>query len=150
MSEQDNIKIVRQIFDYLNKHDVPGTEQYLTSSVQYEAPGVPGLMKRDQGRLYTQGFIEAFPDLHFDLKDVIAQGNKVATTWVASGTNKGTMTTPDGTVTLPPTNKKASVPGVTVFDFQNDKIIHQAIYWDQVMLLKQLGVNVDQLLASRR
>src|SRR5215210_5841748 len=34
---------------------------------------------------------EAFPDLHFEIEDQIAEGDKVVTRWAGTGTHEGTL-----------------------------------------------------------
>ena len=150
MSEQENIRIARKSIDDLNKHDVNAVDQYWDKNIRIEAPGMPAVMNIPQGKKYTQGFFDAFPDLHFDLRDVVAQGDKVVITWSAHGTHKGNLVGPDQTTTIPPTNQKATVPGCTILEIKNNMVTSQQIYWDMVTLLTQLGVRVDQSMMSRR
>lgn len=148
MSEQENIKIVRQLFDDLNSHDLDASDRLLSDNIMTEAPGSPGPLDKKNSRMYTQQFVDAFPDLHFDLRDVIAQGDKVSVTWRSRGTHKAPLMSPKGD-TIPPTNKRAEVPGCSVFQISRDKIVHQEIYWDMVTLLTQLGVAVELNQMSR-
>jgi ketosteroid isomerase-like protein len=97
MSEQENIHIVRELFDSLNAHDL------------------------DIG------------DKHF------ADGDKVAVTWVSTGTHTGSLVSASG-MTVPATNRKIRNTGTSVFEFRNGKVIRQDLYFDQVELLNQLGV----------
>jgi carboxymethylenebutenolidase len=41
---------------------------------------------------------------------------------------------------IPPTGKYIELPIVVVMKFKGNKIAHEHIYWDQVSLLKQLGL----------
>ena len=148
MSEQENISIVRRQFDILNKHDVKTVEKDYADNFRGMATGAPGELNREQNSQYTRQYIEAFPDLHFDLKDVIAQGNKVAAFWVGRGTHKAPLVSSTGE-TIPPTNRMTSVPGCTLYEFKNDKIVRQDILWDQVTLLTQLGIMTGQQQTSR-
>jgi steroid delta-isomerase-like uncharacterized protein len=149
MSEQENTRIVRKVFDDLNNHNLDASEQYMARDVRVEAPGASSTLNKDQGRKYTQLFIDAFPDIHFDLKDVIAQGEKVAVSWIARGTHKAMLTSLDGN-TIPATNQKVNVPGCTMFELKNNMIIRQEIYWDQLVFLTQLGIRMDQLSSRAR
>ena len=148
MSEQENIQIARKIIDNFNRHDPDANDQYLANDVRVEAAGTTGVMNKDQNRTYNHQFFDAFPDLHFDLKDTIAQGDKVAVVWVAKGTHKAPLATPTGQ-SIPATNRTVSMPGVTIVEFHNNMVVHQEIYWDQVAFLTQLGVLNPQELVSR-
>ena len=148
MSEQENIKIVRQFFENFNNHEPDANDVYVANDARTEAAGAPGVMNKDQSRMYNHRFLDAFPDLHFDVKDIIAQGEKVAATWVAKGTHKAPLAGPGGE-SIPATNRSVSTPGCTVVEFRNNLVVRQEIYWDQVQFLTQLGLISEQDLVSR-
>lgn len=147
MSEQENIKITRQYVDNLNKHTNDANRSLLSDDTRTEVPGEQRSLNRDQTLQYNQRFIDAFPDLRFDVKDIIAQGDQVAIHWVASGTHTAPLTLPTGG-SLPPTRKSVTVPGVTISEVRNNKITHQFLTWDQVTFLMQLGVLTEQEMMS--
>jgi steroid delta-isomerase-like uncharacterized protein len=148
MSEQENIQIARKTIDNFNKHDPDANDQYLANDVRVDAAGSTGSMNKEQTRMYYHQFFDAFPDIHFDLKDTIAQGDKVAVVWVAKGTHKAPLVTLTGQ-SIPATNRTVVTPGVTIVEFRNNMVVRQEIYWDQVAFLTQLGVLNPQELVSR-
>jgi ketosteroid isomerase-like protein len=139
MSEMENIRVVEMLFDALNAHDLSRGQAFETEDYRFEGPGAPGALNSDQARAYTQGFIDAFPDLHFELTQKIAQGDWVVVNWVGSGTHNGGLRTPTSEV-IPPTGKKATAPGSTTYQFKNGKVAYGHTYWDMVTLLVQLGL----------
>jgi hypothetical protein len=71
MSEFTNIQIAEKLFEAINAHDLNLGERYQTVDYRYEGPGTNhngGALNRDQAREYIQGFINGFPDLHFEMK----------------------------------------------------------------------------------
>ena len=139
MSEQDNVRAVEMIFEALNAHDVNRNSDLIADDFRSDAPGAPGPMTRDQNNAYIQGFIDAFPDLHFETRHLIAQGDFVVINWIGSGTHKGGLRTPTGAV-IPPTGKRCVVPGSLTYQFRNGKIVASYSHWDMVTLLAQLGL----------
>ena len=141
MSEQDNIRIAEKLFDAINAHDLNQGDAFQSADYRFEGPGTPGggALNPEQAKAYTQGFIDAFPDLHFELKQKIAQGEYVVINWVGSGTHTGALRTPTG-ASIPPTGKKASVPGSTTYQIKNGKAVAGWTYWDMVALLAQIGM----------
>ena len=142
MSEIDNIRIAEKLFDAINAHNLNLGDTYQAVDYKFEGPGTPrdgGALDRDQSKAYTQGFLNAFPDLHFELKQKIAQGENVVINWVASGTHTGPLLTPTGG-SLPATGKKAIVPGSTTYQFKDGKVVKGWTYWDMVTLLSQIGM----------
>ena len=145
MSEQENLQIVRKLFDNLNKHNLDGNNQLYVKDVRTEAAGIPSaLTSRDEGQSYVRQFLEAFPDLHFDIRDTIAQGNMVAVTWTSKGRHTKPFNPMDGG-SIPPTNKSATVSGCTIVEIRNNQITRQSIYWDQVSLFSQLGIPLEMM-----
>jgi steroid delta-isomerase-like uncharacterized protein len=140
MSEQENVKIAQSSFDAINAHDNKRwSSLQADNSQQAYAPGTSGPLNQEQSWAYIQGFLTAFPDLHFDTMHSVAQGDSVVLHWTGTGTHTGPLTTPTGNM-IPPTGKKATVPGSTTFEIKNGKITRSWIYWDMVTLLGQLGL----------
>jgi steroid delta-isomerase-like uncharacterized protein len=139
MSEQDNVKVALATFDNLNAHDLDSNDALSSDDAKFEAPGAPGALDRAQGRAYTQGFLTAFPDLHFDVTLTVAQGDHVVVNWVGSGTHTGPMLTPSGN-SIPPTGKKAVTPGSSTLEIKNGKVTRNQVYFDMATLLGQLGL----------
>ncbi len=151
MSEQENIIVIRRIFDGLNNHDLNVVDSYIANDAKIEVPSAPGVIKDKQlNRVFTQQLINAFPDLHFDIRDIIAQGNSVAVTYSATGTQQGPLATMQE-ATIPPTNKLITLPGCNVYEFHNEMIVRQHFYADMLSLLSQLGVvpNMSQLVREK-
>jgi predicted ester cyclase len=139
MSEQENVKVALKFFEDLNSRNFGGNRENQTSDYKQESPGAPGAMNADQAEGYIQGFVDAFPDLHFDIRNTIAQGDYVVINWISSGTHTGGMRTPTGAV-IPPTGKKGMVPGSTTYLFKGGKAAQAWVHWDMATLLAQLGL----------
>ena len=76
---------------------------------------------------------EAFPDLHMSIQDTIAQDDKVVVRWTCSVTHLGSF------LGMPATGRRASVTGISIFAFSEQKIVEGWHSWDQLGLLVQLG-----------
>jgi len=139
MSEQDNIKVVQASFDAINAHDLNKLRQLNTADFMAEGTGAPAPMTTEQNVMFIQGFITAFPDLHFHVTRTIAQGDSVVAHWTGTGTHNGTLTTPTGNA-IPPTGKKATVMGSSTFDLKGGKLSRSWAFWDMTSLLGQLGL----------
>ncbi len=148
MSEQDNIRVVRRMIDDLNLHDPKSSDALVADNILYEFSGSTRPLNKDQGRLFTLSYMDAFPDIHFNIRDVIAQGNKVAVSWLASGTHRGLLNSPDGSMAILPTFKKTTFAGIIVFTFADELVSKQEIYWDMSSLLMQLGLRMEHVVAS--
>ncbi len=94
-------------------------------------PGCDGI--EGQKRLITT-YRAAFPDMIFDIESLMAEGDTVACRWIAQGTNQGVL---QG---VPPTGKRATVPGLSIIRTAGGKIVETWTSWDRLDALQQLGI----------
>jgi steroid delta-isomerase-like uncharacterized protein len=135
MSTQDNIKVVRQVFDAWNAHDPDRYVKLLDEKWVAESDTLPTTLSgREAGRQFMAMYVVAFPDLHFDVTQILADGDFVVTRWTATGTHRGEL------MGIAPTQKRTVTRGCSVTQYRNGKPVHDWIYWDTGHLLKQLGV----------
>jgi predicted ester cyclase len=83
--------------------------------------------------------VTAFPDIHFEVLHVLAEGDHVLLHWAASGTHAERLATLTGE-TIPPTRRRVRVSGAWLAEVRDGKIVRQWGYWDQLSLLAQLGI----------
>lgn len=76
----------------------------------------------------------AFPDLHFEIKEMIEEGQRVAVSWVMSGTHIGDLPQ------LRATKRAFSIIGLTFYYFDEYKVCGHAQCFDQFAFLKQMGI----------
>ena len=106
---QDNVKVVRQQFDAWNAHDPERLVKLLDEKYVSESDTVSSSINgRDGARLFMQTYVKAFPDLHLDVVQMLADGDFVVTRWTAKGTHRGEL------MGIAPTNRRAITNGCTV------------------------------------
>ena len=74
------------------------------------------------------------PDLHYELAEVIAEGDRVAVSWSWRGTHTGTL---NGFVA---SNKTVENTGMAFFELSESKIVRATLETDRLGLLQQIGV----------
>jgi steroid delta-isomerase-like uncharacterized protein len=80
----------------------------------------------------------AFPDIHFTIDHLFAEGDKVVGAFTIRGTHQGTYLGCDGDIA--PTGKKVVFKAVDIWRFANGKIVERCIASiDRLGLLQQLG-----------
>jgi len=106
----------------------------------------PGQPEPTRGRLNHEAeskeFFKTFPDNHLvnnPYKIFFTQGDYTCSVADFIGTMKGPMKMADGKV-FPPTNKKFHVEFCTVATWKNAEIIEERLFYDQVGLMKQIGL----------
>ena len=134
--EQKNKQIVRQFFELLDRHDTESMGQLLVSSTNYSfhIGGMPSPVDWNEHKGILTGFNNAFPDLHHEIVDMVAEREKVAIRLNVTGTHKGEF---QG---IPPTGKKLSLYEMGFITIIDGKITEGWISADTMRLLQQLGV----------
>ena len=140
MSEQDNLKVAEAYVDGINAHDLDAMSRWLAEDLKVEvATGAKCPMSKEQFVAYNANYINAFPDVHFEITLTISDGDFVVLHWYASGTHTESLTTPKGGIIVP-TGNKASAPGCFTFEIKGAKIARIWAIWDMAQLLSQLGL----------
>jgi steroid delta-isomerase-like uncharacterized protein len=76
----------------------------------------------------------AFPDVHFTVEDLIAEGEKVVCRWTFQGVQEADF------MGIPATGRKATVMGIAVYRVVGGQIAEAWFTWDALGLMRQLGV----------
>jgi steroid delta-isomerase-like uncharacterized protein len=80
------------------------------------------------------GLRTAFPDIHYTIDDLVAEGDRVAVRWHWTGTHKAPFRA------FPATGKTFTNPGVGIFRFKDGQIVAAALETDRLGFLEQMGV----------
>jgi steroid delta-isomerase-like uncharacterized protein len=135
MSQQDNLRVAREIMRIWSAHDLDNYAKLLDEKYVAESDTIPAPVQGRAGaREFMKVYVTAFPDLRLDTEQMLASEDFVVTRWRATGTHNGPL------MSIPPTNRKVVTHGCTVSQYRNGRPAHDWIYWDTGNLLKQLGV----------
>ncbi|WP_433971560.1 ester cyclase [Tunturiibacter lichenicola] len=93
-----------------------------------QRPGREGL-KEVLGMMRT-----AFPDIHWVVDEMVAEGDKVVTRFTWKGTHRGAF------LGVPPTGKGVTVKGVVIDQLADGKMSKSRILMDSLGMMQQLGV----------
>lgn len=89
----------------------------------------------DELKSIVASFHSAFPGTKVEFQMQVAQGNRVATHWTFSGTQKGKY---EG---LAPTDKSVTWAGISIDEYDADgKIKETRVVWDKFTLFQTLGL----------
>lgn len=103
--------------------------------ISHERNAPDGLGLEHERRI-ASAFRTAFPDCHFAIEDLVAEGGKV----VAHLTIQATFAGP--WYDLAPTGQRLTITGMILYRFAEDKIIESWSNWDELGLRQQLGDNL--------
>jgi len=84
-------------------------------------------------RAVIVGLRNAFPDIHYTIDDVLADGDRVAVRWHWTGTHKGPFRG------FPATGHAVSNPGLGIFRLAGGKIVAATLETDRLGFLEQVG-----------
>jgi steroid delta-isomerase-like uncharacterized protein len=135
MSTEENKVRVRRLYEEIfNQKKLVAIDDFFTPTIIDHSlpPGAPG--GREGVRQTIAMFLGAFPDLHFTVEDLIAEGDKVVARWTVYGTHQG------ASLGMPPTGKQMSMPGISVLRFDGSKATETWVIYDQLNMLQQLGL----------
>lgn len=83
---------------------------------------------------------EAFSDIELDLTPLDVAEGRACIEWVATVTHSGPLVIDEGGVVIEPTGKRLALRGVTVAEFEGDRIKEFRQYWDELAILEQLDL----------
>ena len=134
MSTEQNKAAVRHFIENFNKKDVETLAQVFTDDYVLDFPGGPTGQGVEGIKQATAGFMAAFPDLHFTIDDLFAEGERVAWRWTMTGTHQGNLGP------FPASGKPVTLSGISLFRLRDGKIVEDKVRADMVGLLQQIGV----------
>jgi len=136
MVSQENINVIRRLYDVYNKNNVD--ELHLMDScfsphVKFHDPAMPsikaGLETVKQAELK---YIQAFPKKKTQLDSLLPVDDKIIVRWTVTGTQKGRFQD------LLPTFNPIHVSGISIYTLANGKITEVWQMWDRFGLFNQL------------
>jgi steroid delta-isomerase-like uncharacterized protein len=121
--------------DGLNRGDVSVADEVFAADCVIHINGSPDRNLGVAGfKQMIAGLLAAFPDLRLAIEDQIVAGDKVATRWVAEGTNSA----PFGNA--PATGRRVRVDGLVLDRIADGRVVERWEQWDQAGLMQQLGL----------
>lgn len=84
-------------------------------------------------RQLGRAFQAAFPDAHYTVEDLVAEGDRVASRYTMRATHRGEL---GG---IPPTGRAVALTGINIHRIAGGKIAEQWAQYDMLGLLQQLG-----------
>ncbi len=139
MSTVDNKAVVRRGFEEgWNQGHVALFDELLAPNFLYHDPIWPDVHTREDFKRYVTAVRSAYPDLHFTIEDLFAEGDKVVVRLTFRGTNTGEFVAP--TRHRPATGKQVTMTAINIFRFAGGKVVESWTQADYLGLNQQLGL----------
>jgi steroid delta-isomerase-like uncharacterized protein len=124
-AEERKAFVRRQIDELWNKGNLDAAEECFTPDFVSHDPASPEEIRGPEGfKQNVAGVRAAFPDFRMEIVDQVAEGEKVVTRYVTTGTHQGEL------AGIPPTGKRVEVPGMGIDYFRGGKICESWEYYD--------------------
>jgi glyoxylase-like metal-dependent hydrolase (beta-lactamase superfamily II)/predicted ester cyclase len=133
-----SVSVARRYFDALGAHDLDAALACWRPGAIDRLVGQQELVAPDGIREYFSGLFQAFPDFTLEVIDEVADGEKTAVRWRASGTFAG----PGTFQGFDPNGAKIAIEGCDVVTAspEGEVIIHNDAYIDTGDIARQLGM----------
>ena len=133
MSVSDNEAAVRRWIDGWNAQDAEVGKDLLSRDFVRHDANLPDVVGAAAQRDFLRGVFGAFPDIHIEVQQLIAQGDSVAVRLLVRGTHR------DEFFGIPANGRSISFQSVDTFRLSDGKIVEQWVLMDALGLMQQLG-----------
>ncbi len=131
----DHAATMQKTYELISAGDVAGFGDLVAGDFT-EHQGAPGFPDTKEGTLdFFRALLVAFPDLHMDVEDLIAAGDKTVARVRTTGTHRGDF------MGIPPTGSSVKMQLIDIMRFDGSGQVCE--HWgvaDMLSLMQQLGV----------
>ena len=128
--------IMQKFKQMINTNDKSIAEELISPDASFQSLTSPEILYGGKGYLSVVDFMrKSFSDIHWEIEDLAAEDNKIAVSWICSGTHDGVF------MGIPPTGKKFSFRCMNFYYFNDEgKIIKDIAAQGIAGLLESLGI----------
>ncbi len=135
MTAVENKAIVRAFADEVINQGRLERADDLVAPDFIELEPLPGQRQGREGLKEIIGVIrDAFPDIHWVMEEMVAEGELVFSRFTWSGTHRGTF------LGIPATGKRVNVPGMVLDRLVAGRMAESRILMNSMAMMQQLGV----------
>lgn len=132
---EQNKEVMSQFVEFINTGNLELGKSIISPEVIFYAPTSPEPMKGFEGYTQVLDMMRgAMPDIHWDVEEMIAEGDKVMVRYTMTGTHTEPL------MGIPATGKPIKVTAMNIYEFKDGKIIREHGLPDMFSLMIQLGV----------
>lgn len=134
-NEDQNRKIIQRYYEEVwNQGKLEVLDELLAANYINHTPSVPDPLPGPDGlKPIVSAIRKGFPDLHYEIKDIIVNDSMAVARVIMTGTHQNKL------FNLSPTGKKISVNQINIEKIKNGKVIEHWRVTDELTMMKQLG-----------
>ena len=135
MSAEENKTVVRRVIEEMfNKGNLDAADELVAPDFVDHDPAMPEEVRGPEGfKEFTAAYRAAFPDLHVEIEEQIAEGDLVATRWTAIGTHDGDL------MGIAPTGNRVTQPGMDISRVSDGKVAETWEGYNSMVMMQQIG-----------
>jgi steroid delta-isomerase-like uncharacterized protein len=134
MSLAENTALVRTWLDrVINGHDPAAVGEFFASDIVSHQPGGETVRGAAAYQELASGYLAAFPDFRLTIDVVVAEDDRVAVRWTATGTQRGEF---QGIAT---TGRRVTITGIEIDRVADGRVVETWTEFDRLGFLQQLG-----------
>jgi steroid delta-isomerase-like uncharacterized protein len=133
MSADENRAVVRRWVEAWNEKDLNAAEELLGLDYVRHDANLPEVVGPQAERQFVAGVIAAFPDLHLQTEQLVAEDDLVVIRVTVRGTHRAEF------MGVPPSDRRVKFQAVEIYRLSDAKIAEQWVVTDILGLLQQLG-----------
>jgi predicted ester cyclase len=132
--EENKAKELLMVAEALNKGNMAVVDECLTPDFIYHGPGGAEVKGIKGYKQFLTDLRTASPDIHVEIKNVLAEGDMVATRTLCTFTFTGKKGDTRST------GKKVAMSGTIIDRFKNGKIAETWEHYDRLDMYRQMGL----------
>ena len=136
MSTEENKNLMRHFYEeVLNQRNLVAIDDFFAANFVNHSATQLGMTDGDLEHVkqFLSMVMEVFPDLHYTVEDLLAEGDQVVARLTISGTQQGAF------MGIPSTGKHAKISDIEIFRITGGKAVETWVQADFLGLLQQLG-----------
>ena len=133
MSADEHKALIRRWIALWHDRNLSAVPEFVTPDYVRHDPHTPEVRGPAAEQQLMAMFLTAFPDLHFTLEDLVAEGDRVVARYTARGTQHGEL------LGIPPAGRQIAIAVVEIYRLAQGKIAEQWVIMDTLGMLQQLG-----------
>ena len=134
MSEE-NKAVLRRFFEEVwNEGNLDAIDEIISPNFTAHNARPGTSPDREGTKQFILDYRSAFPDVHLQIEDQVAEGDKVVTRFSAHGTHEGEL------MGIPATGKEINITGIGLNRVEGGQIVESWTEFDVMGMMEQLGV----------
>ena len=119
--------------ELINQRNFAVADEIFATQSVYKTSAYPDIIGPEGFKGFLTEHLIPFPDAHYTIDDIVAEGDKVATRWTFNATHQ------DELMGIPPTGNQVTLTAISIFQIVDGKIEIAWTVWDALGMMQQVG-----------